>query len=67
MFTVRFVYVEMAYFSLWFNRQTPQMQETVRKLVKEERLQFAGGAWTANDEATVHYQSVIDQFTLGLQ
>uniref|UniRef100_A0A240SWY6 Alpha-mannosidase n=1 Tax=Glossina morsitans morsitans TaxID=37546 RepID=A0A240SWY6_GLOMM len=63
----RFVYVEMAYFSLWFNRQTPQMQETVRKLVKEERLQFAGGAWTANDEATVHYQSVIDQFTLGLQ
>uniref|UniRef100_A0A1A9W6T5 Alpha-mannosidase n=1 Tax=Glossina brevipalpis TaxID=37001 RepID=A0A1A9W6T5_9MUSC len=46
---------------------TPKMQDTVRKLVKEGRLQFAGGAWTANDEAAVHYQSVIDQFTLGLQ
>uniref|UniRef100_A0A1A9W6U0 alpha-mannosidase n=1 Tax=Glossina brevipalpis TaxID=37001 RepID=A0A1A9W6U0_9MUSC len=54
----------MAYFSMWFNRQTPKMQDTVRKLVKEGRLQFAGGAWTANDEAAVHYQSVIDQFTL---
>lgn len=36
-------------------------------LIDEGRLEFIGGAWTMNDEAAVHYHSVIDQFTWGLR
>lgn len=36
-------------------------------LVSEGRLSFAGGAWSMNDEAITHYQSIVDQFTWGLK
>uniref|UniRef100_A0A905ATF6 Alpha-mannosidase n=1 Tax=Glossina morsitans morsitans TaxID=37546 RepID=A0A905ATF6_GLOMM len=63
----RFVFAEMVYFFKWFNDLTLERQKIVRELVEEGRLEFVGGAWSVNDEATVHYQSVIDQFTLGLK
>lgn len=63
----RFIYVESEFFFKWWDEQTPELQEQVRVLVDEGRLEFAGGAWSMNDEATVHYQSVIDQFSIGLK
>ncbi|XP_054743678.1 lysosomal alpha-mannosidase [Anastrepha obliqua] len=63
----RFIYVESAFFFKWFNEQTADVQAQVKTLVNDGRLEFAGGAWSMNDEAAVHYQSVIDQFTLGLK
>uniref|UniRef100_A0A2M4DMV2 Alpha-mannosidase n=1 Tax=Anopheles darlingi TaxID=43151 RepID=A0A2M4DMV2_ANODA len=63
----RFVYVESAFMHRWYNEQTPEMQQTVKMLVDEGRLEFIGGAWSMNDEAAVHYQSVVDQFTWGLR
>ncbi|XP_037957691.1 lysosomal alpha-mannosidase isoform X2 [Teleopsis dalmanni] len=63
----RFIYVESAFFFKWWSEQTPEMQEEVKMLVDEGRLEFIGGAWSMNDEATTHYQSIIDQFTWGLR
>lgn len=63
----RFIYVESAFFFKWWNKQTDSLKEQVYTLVQEGRLEFIGGAWTMNDEATTHYQSVIDQFTWGLR
>ncbi|XP_053673637.1 lysosomal alpha-mannosidase-like [Anopheles nili] len=63
----RFIYVESAFMHQWFTEQSQDMQETVRELVNEGRLEFIGGAWSMNDEATAHYHSVIDQFTWGLR
>ncbi|KAH8376896.1 hypothetical protein KR093_001976 [Drosophila rubida] len=63
----RFIYVESAFFFKWWKEQTKDMQEKVTMLVNEGRLEFIGGAWSMNDEATTHYQSVIDQFAWGLR
>ncbi|KNC22793.1 hypothetical protein FF38_04132 [Lucilia cuprina] len=63
----RFIQVETAFFHKWYKEQPSNVQKNVKKLVEDGRLEFAGGAWSMNDEAAVHYQSVIDQFTLGLK
>ncbi|ALC39282.1 CG9463 [Drosophila busckii] len=63
----RFIYVESAFFFKWWKEQTPELQEQVKMLVNEGRLEFIGGAWSMNDEATTHYQSTIDQFAWGLR
>ncbi|XP_031623847.1 lysosomal alpha-mannosidase-like isoform X1 [Contarinia nasturtii] len=63
----RFIYVESAFFFKWWAHQTEQMKEQVKQLVNEGRLEFIGGAWSMNDEATTHYQSTVDQFTWGLR
>lgn len=63
----RFIYVESAFFFKWWNKQTASLKDQVYMLVQEGRLEFIGGAWSMNDEATTHYQSVIDQFTWGLR
>ncbi|XP_053694119.1 lysosomal alpha-mannosidase isoform X2 [Sabethes cyaneus] len=63
----RFIYVESAFFFKWWKEQTPELQDAVRGLVNEGRLEFIGGAWSMNDEAATHYQSIIDQFTWGLR
>lgn len=43
------------------------MQADVKMLVNEGRLEFIGGAWSMNDEAVTHYQSIIDQTTWGFR
>uniref|UniRef100_A0A182YSC0 Glycoside hydrolase family 38 N-terminal domain-containing protein n=1 Tax=Anopheles stephensi TaxID=30069 RepID=A0A182YSC0_ANOST len=65
--TRRFIFVESAFMQKWYLEQTEEMREIVKNLVNEGRLEFIGGAWSMNDEASVHYQSVIDQFTWGLR
>ncbi|XP_058821108.1 lysosomal alpha-mannosidase-like isoform X2 [Topomyia yanbarensis] len=65
--TRRFIYVESAFFFKWWKEQTPELQDKVRDLVNQGRLEFIGGAWSMNDEASTHYQSIIDQFTWGLR
>nr|XP_016945444.1 lysosomal alpha-mannosidase isoform X2 [Drosophila suzukii] len=63
----RFIYVESAFFFKWWKEQTTKVQDAVKMLVQQGRLEFIGGAWSMNDEATTHYQSVIDQFSWGLR
>jgi lysosomal alpha-mannosidase len=61
------VQVETAFFKLWWSRQNDIIKEAVQNLVNNGQLEFINGAWSMNDEAAVHYQSTIDQFTLGLR
>ncbi|MBZ3869075.1 Lysosomal alpha-mannosidase [Sciurus carolinensis] len=65
--TRRFIYVEIAFFSRWWDQQTNATQEIVRKLVRQGRLEFVNGGWVMNDEATTHYGAIVDQMTLGLR
>ena len=38
----------------------------VKKLVAKKQLEFVNGGWCMNDEATTHYNAIIDQMTLGM-
>ncbi|CAF5105650.1 unnamed protein product, partial [Rotaria sp. Silwood1] len=42
----RFIYVEIAFFWRWWLEQTEQMQNTVKQLVNEGRLEFVSGGWS---------------------
>ncbi len=54
--TRTFTYVEISYFSRWWEEQTEEMKNKVRDLIhKEGRLEFANGGWVMNDEAAAHY------------
>ncbi|KAJ8707781.1 hypothetical protein PYW07_011458 [Mythimna separata] len=63
----KFTFSETAYFWRWWKEQRPTTRATFRSLVQEGRLEFAGGGWVHNDEATPDYLHIIDQFTWGLR
>lgn len=63
----RFVYVEMSFFTKWWDEQDAAMRRVVRHLVNEGQLEFINGGWCMNDEAAVTYHSTIEQMTLGLK
>lgn len=60
-----FTYVEMKFFSKWWNRQSSEVQDSVRWLVAGQQLQFTNGGWCMHDEASAHFQGMMDQTTLG--
>jgi lysosomal alpha-mannosidase len=64
---LRFIQVETAFFWRWWGEQSVETQTLVRQLVDEGRLEFTGGGWSMNDEATTHYSSIIDNMALGLK
>lgn len=63
----RFIYVEIAFFKRWWDQQDVSMKETVKKLVLQKRLEFINGGWCMNDEASTHYNAIVDQMTVGLK
>jgi hypothetical protein len=60
-----FTYVEMKFFSMWWNEQTQAMKNTVRDLIANGQLSFVNGGWCMHDEAATHFMGMIDQTTLG--
>lgn len=63
----KFIFVETAFFRMWWNDQNNEMKTFVRQLVNEGRFEFISGGWSMNDEAAAHYLSIIDQMTFGHQ
>ena len=76
-----FIYVEMAFFTRWWNEQSKETQQLVweahvmscigvimmqvHKLVNNKQLEFINGGWCMNDEASTDYNAIIDQMSLG--
>ncbi|CAF2748312.1 unnamed protein product [Rotaria sp. Silwood2] len=63
----RFIYVEIVFFWRWWNHQTKDMQNKVKKFVNEGRLEFISRGWCMNDETSTHYSAIIDQHSLGAE
>ena len=57
----------MAFFEMWWREQNPSIQQKVRQLVGEGRLEFVGGGMTQNDEAVTHYSASLDNLSLGMK
>jgi len=57
----KFSYVEMAFFSRWWEEQSESRKSDVRLLVKERRLQFLNGGWCMHDEAGPMFNEMIDR------
>jgi len=61
-----FVYVEMKFFTMWWEEQSTITRNRVRHLIHDtKQLSFVNGGWCMHDEATTHFVGMIDQTTLG--
>lgn len=61
----KFTYVEMKFFSMWWETQTETTKTLVRTLVRDKRLEFVGGGWSMHDEACTHYEDMINNMMKG--
>ncbi|XP_063690730.1 lysosomal alpha-mannosidase-like [Bolinopsis microptera] len=61
-----FIYMEIAYFKRWWEHRDKVWHNKVRKLIKNKQLEFVGGGYSMNDEASVHYMATVDQFSAGM-
>ena len=61
----RFTQVEMKFFTMWWDRQTDDMKDTVRNLVKEGRLDFVNAGWSMHDEACTHHDDMMNNMMIG--
>ena len=60
-----FIWCETSFFSLWWKEQTEEKRTSVRGLVQRGQLEFVGGGWVMNDEASVDIHQIINQYTAG--
>ena len=65
--TLKFTYVEMGYFKPWYLSQSPEKKNVVKSLIKNKQLEIVNGGWSANDEATPHFDDIIDNMMVGHQ
>ena len=61
----KFIYVEIAFFSRWWRRQSESRRAQVLQLIDAGRLEFINGGWVSNDEATPTFVDIMDQHTMG--
>lgn len=54
-----------SFFTRWWQEQTDDIKDLVRKLVDRGQLDFVNGGYVQHDEAAAHYVAMIDQTTLG--
>ncbi|KAN0006932.1 hypothetical protein ACTFIU_005125 [Dictyostelium citrinum] len=63
----KFNWVEIGFFSRWWNDQNEEKRDIVRNLINNKQLVFISGGWVQNDEATPTIDDVITQMTQGHQ
>lgn len=62
-----FIYVEQAFFTMWYPSQSEDTKNTLKEWLKNGRFEFIMGGYVMHDESASHFQHVIDQMRLGLQ
>lgn len=62
-----FIYVEVAFFKMWYPNQSEETKNTLKKYLNEGRFEFIMGGYVMHDESSSFYQHFIDQMRIGLQ
>ena len=62
-----FVINEIYYFKIWHENLSEYKKSKFKDLLKEKRIEFVGGGYVTNDEATPLYYDIIDQIRIGHQ
>jgi len=63
----KFMYVEVGFFARWWEATTPVKQAQCKTLVENGQLEFINGAWCMHDEASPHWNAMVDQTVRGHQ
>ncbi|KAH9502481.1 Lysosomal alpha-mannosidase, partial [Bulinus truncatus] len=61
----RYIFIEMKYFSRYWNEINETERNFIRQLIRERRLELVGGGWVMSDAGVTMYNDIIDQHTLG--
>jgi Glycosyl hydrolases family 38 N-terminal domain len=61
----KFTYVEMKFFSMWWDRQPAGIKTAVRELVEQGRLEFVNAGWSMHDEACTHHDDMMNNMMIG--
>uniref|UniRef100_A0A336LZM5 Alpha-mannosidase n=1 Tax=Culicoides sonorensis TaxID=179676 RepID=A0A336LZM5_CULSO len=62
-----FIWAEIVYFSKWYEAQSKETHDKVKRLLKRKQLEFVTGGWVMPDEANSHWYSIIEQLAEGQQ
>lgn len=62
-----FIWCETSFFSRWWVDQDELTRDKVKRIVRNKQLEFVGGGWVMNDEASVDLHQIINQYTVGHQ
>lgn len=55
----------MKFFSMWYYRQSERIQQQVKVLISEGRLELINAGWSMHDEACPHYEDMIHNMMIG--
>lgn len=61
----KFAWVEIKFFSMWWEARDEEMRTQVRSLVTEGRLEFLNAGWSMMDEAGPYYEDMINNMMHG--
>lgn len=63
----KFIWAEMSYFKMWWDEQSVDTKEVVRRLVHDGQLELVSGGWVMPDESVSHWIAQLTQLTEGHQ
>lgn len=62
-----FTFSDLKYFKHWYEKQSDPIQDKVKQLVHEGRLDLVAGSWLPVDEAVTQADAILDSFMVGHQ